>query len=163
MRFEYGVFDFFSWLSEKCPACSAIRHLAATDKNLVQELAFECEYLHPLILAVAYIHEAVIRDSHAVDVVELLRSDSDHVIRRIVQFAFLKVGRDVAESSPHALESAGSCIENDDAAIAVSISDENLVRFRIDRDVGRHIEVRGIRVAFASSGFADLQDEFAFL
>ena len=95
-------------------------------------------------------------------VVELRRPIA-RVIRRKRRLAGLALLRHVAERSPHPFERSRLGIEDDHAAVAIAIADEQLVRFGMDPDRRRPIHVLRVGVASALAATSDLHNELAVL
>ena len=105
------------------------------------------EDLHALAAAIGHVDETVVRHARGVHRLHELR-------RRLVVGVGRRrigrvVGRHVSERAPHPLELAGVGIEDDDAAVAVAVGDEQLVRLRMDERVGGLIQVLRVGVALA--------------
>src|SRR6185436_20806791 len=79
---------------------------------------------------------------------------------RICSGGRVAIGR-IAEGPPHPLELASRRIEDDDAAVAVAVGDVRFIGLRIDEDVGRPVDVAGVRVALALAGLAELAQELS--
>src|SRR5215467_5368616 len=58
---------------------------------------------------------------------------------------------------------AGVGVKNDDAMVAVTIGDVDLIRCLVDKSLGRQAEVFDIIAAFALTRFSDLHDELSAL
>jgi hypothetical protein len=69
--------------------------------------------------------------------------------------------RCLAVGAPMPLVRAGRGVEHDDAVVAVAVGDVDLVRRAIDPDVGRRAQLRGVVIAAARAGLADLHHELA--
>src|SRR5665213_3556026 len=125
----------------------------------MNELPLQRESLYAPVLAVGYVHNAVVRYPDGVDDAELIgtRPVGDAIQTR--RRALVLIHRLIAERTPHALESSGVRIHDDDAMIAIAVSDKHLVGLRINHRVGWLMEVFGIRIAFALRATADLLDE----
>ena len=124
-------------------------------KGLLQELAFQREGLHAIVVAVRDIDDAVSRYREAVNQIELLRH------RIIGPLPGHLVVRGLSIGAPHPLEGPGLGIQHDDAAIDITIGDQHLVGGGpIDRPC-RMVEVLDVQAALALARMADLHQELA--
>src|SRR5262249_14983605 len=147
-------------------------------------LAGWCEHLDAPIGSIRDIDKVIVRDLHGVDrIAEVLVAISLGVEdRRRLRAASTAAAarrraavptataeptrrriavRCVAEGAPHPLELAGGRIEDNDAPVAVAVGDVRFIGLRIDEDVGRTVDVTGVRVALALAGFAELAQELS--
>ena len=86
----------------------------------------------------------VLRSGQAVHGGELLRQRAaDHRLR----VELLRVVRLLAVGAPVPQVLAGRAVEDDDAAVAIAVGDEDLVGLRIDPDAGRTAEQRRVVAA----------------
>ena len=70
------------------------------------------------------------------------------------------IGR-ITEGAPHSLEGAGLGVEHDQAAVAIAVGHERFIRFPVDEDIGRSVDVGSICVALALTLGAELLQESA--
>src|SRR5262249_2993098 len=72
----------------------------------------------------------------------------------------IAVGR-IAEGTPHPLELAGSGIDAAAPPVAVAVGDVRFIGLGVDEDVGRPVDVTGVRVALALARLAELAQELS--
>ena len=126
---------------------------------LLDELAVLREHLQAIVLPVADVHQAVVRDVGAVHrVAELLRRRRVGIVRPEVAVVGL-----VAVGAPVALHLAGVGVEHGDALVLVAVGDERLVGLRVDEDLRHAAEVLQVVAAFVVAVLAHLQQELAVL
>src|SRR2546427_8638064 len=126
---------------------------------LLDELAVLREHLQAIVLPVANVHQAVVRDVGAVHrVAELLRRRRVGVVGPEVAVVGL-----VAVGAPVALHLAGVGVEHGDALVLVAVGDERLVGLRVDEDLRHAAEVLQVVAAFVVAVLAHLQQELAVL
>src|SRR5256885_3958957 len=126
---------------------------------LLDELAVLREHLQAIVLPVADVHQAVVRDVGAVHrVAELLRRRRVGIVRPEVAVVGL-----VAVGAPVALHLAGVGVEHGDALVLVAVGDERLVGLRVDEDLRHAAKVLQVVAALVVAVPAHLQQELAVL
>ena len=128
--------------------------------ELLEKLAVERERLHPPILPIGHVDDAVAGDAQRVHDAEVLRPGIVDRLRRH-HVAVVVVHGAFAECAPHPFERAGGGVEDDHPMVAVAVGHEHFVGRQVDERVGRAVHVRRIRVALALIALADLQHQLA--
>src|SRR5262245_52708723 len=135
-----------------------------SDEDLVDEFTGDGEDLHAPSATVCDVHEAVGRNLH--------RVHRRHELRSAVRTHRLLWGRRTwrrivdrcgAESAPHPFKRAGVGVEHDDALVAVSVCNEQFVRFGIYENIRGFPKVLRVPVGLLLATLTDLHDELAGL
>ena len=139
-----------------------IPHRAAAERGLLEEPLFDeravlLEDLDAVVHAVADINQAVIGELDAMHgISELLRNRRLGIVRRL-----LVVVRRLAIGAPVSLVRAGPGVEHDDAAVAVTVGDIDLVGLLVDGHFGGPPQLRGVVASLARPILPDLHHEFS--
>ena len=117
---------------------------ARRDHRFLDECAVLLEHLNPVVLAVAYIQQAVTAHHHAVHRGKLLRDDVG-IVGTFDRGATLRsVDRWLAVGAPMALVRARVGVEHDHPPVSVPVRHEHLVGLDIDDDAGGTREVHRV-------------------
>src|SRR5262249_41299597 len=138
--------------------CGACPLRFTLDEPFFEEFAVQRERLNAIVRAIRYIHDAVVGNLNSVRGVELLWSRTG----LLASFGGLVV-RLVAVSTPVTLVATGSCIEHDDAPVAITVGNKHFVRLVIHGDAGGPAQMRRVVTIDANTAPADLQQKFSVL
>src|SRR5579864_9216754 len=127
--------------------------------RLLHERAVRLEDLDAIVLPVADVDKAVVRQLRAVHrSPELL-----NVRRRRIVLAEWPVVGLLAVAAPIALDRTRVAVDDRDAPVPVPVADVALVGLRIHEDLRRRAEILGVVAALALAAMPELGDELAVL
>jgi hypothetical protein len=130
--------------------------------DLLHELSFGRKYLDTPVFPVSDVDRAVARDADSVHDAEILWTGIFNGLRRH-DFAMIVIHRLVAEGAPHAFERTAIRIEHDNAVIAVTVGDKQLIRLLAEPHIRSTVNILRVRISLALVAVPDLHDEFAVL
>jgi hypothetical protein len=117
--------------------------------HLLQKLPFAREHLDTVVDSIREVNDSVVRHLDRVRQAELRRAVGRRLRLRRRRVRRERRRRRVAERAPHSLELPGLRVEDDDALVAVTVSGVDLLRLRVDEDVGGLMGVFRIEIARA--------------